>query len=190
MQIYFVILASLLAVAGNTPYIRDVLKNKVFPHPVSWLLWSIVSLVTFLGVWQKGGGIGSIPMLISELFTLTIFFISLKNGFKNVNRKDLYLLATALLGLIPWIITKDPTLSVLVVVAVDLVAFVPTITKTYKNPSSENHLLYGSNVIRHVLIILSLQAYNLATTSHSVTMLVLNIVMVYLIVFHIYAKNK
>ncbi|MBP6060837.1 MAG: hypothetical protein KA515_02465 [Candidatus Pacebacteria bacterium] len=181
IKIILVIIASLLAFAGNIPYLIDVAKGRVKPHPYTWFIWTIVSFVVFFGQLAKGAGLGAIPTAVSEGFTIIIFFFSLKYGFKNPPRIDKYFLALALLGLIPWFITKDPTISVITVVAIDLVAFVPTLRKTFFYPTSETPLLYGSNVLRHSLILSTLGAYNVATMLHSISMIITNSMMVFFI---------
>ncbi len=173
-----VVIAVLLAIVGNIPYLFDVVKGKIKPHPYTWLVWAIVSCVVFFGQVAKGAGIGAIPTLFSEIFTIIIFLFSLKYGFKNPPKRDKYFLLFALLGLIPWILTKDPTISVIIVVSIDLIAFIPTFYKTYCHPQSEAPLLYGSNVLRHSLILSTLGAYNIATMFHSIAMIVTNSIMV------------
>ncbi len=173
--------ASLLAVVGNIPYLIDVVKNKVKPHPYTWFVWSIVSCVVFFGQVAKGAGMGAIPTLVSEIFTIIIFLFSLKYGFKNPPKMHKYFLGLALLGLIPWFLTKDPTISVIVVVFIDLIAFLPTLHKTYCYPKSETSLLYGSNVLRHSLILGTLGAYNIATMLHSISMIITNSLMIFFI---------
>lgn len=182
MKETFAIVAALLAIVGNVPYLRDVIKGKIMPHAYTWLVWSIVSAVIFFGQISKGAGIGALPTLASEIFTIIIFFFSLKNGFKYTTRTDTYFLIIALLGLIPWYLTKDPTLSVIIVVAIDLVAFIPTLRKTARHPHSENASLYSMNAMRHFLALFSLQAYNIATTLHSIAMIITNTIMTFLIV--------
>jgi hypothetical protein len=140
-------------------------------------VWTIVSAVTFFGQLAKGGGIGSLPTGVAEGFTVIIFLFSLRYGFKHVTKTDTYFLIFALLGLIPWLVTKDPTVSVITVVTIDLIAFVPTIRKTWQHPKTENSLLYGMNVARHVLTLFSLRTYNIATTLHSFAMIVTNTLM-------------
>jgi len=178
IKIILVVIASLLAIVGNIHYLRDVIKGRVKPHPYTWFIWTIVSCVVFFGQVAKGAGIGAIPTAFAEVFTVIIFLYSLKYGFKNPPRIDKYFLALALLGLIPWFITKDPTISVIIVVLIDLVAFVPTLHKTYFHSQSETPILYGSNVLRHSLIISTLGAYNIATMLHSISMIITNSIMV------------
>src|SRR6185503_18220389 len=173
-----VIVASILAIIGNVPYLLDVIKGKVKPHPYTWFVWTIVSCVVFFGQVSKGAGLAAIPTAVAEIFTLIIFLFSLKYGFKNPPKADKYFLALALLGLIPWFITKDPTISVITVVAIDLIAFIPTLRKTYCHPKSETPLLYSANVLRHSLILSTLGSYNIATMLHSISMIITNSIMV------------
>jgi len=171
------IIASLLAIVGNVPYLRDIIKQKVQPHPYTWFVWSIVSCIIFFGQLAKGAGIGALPTAASEIFTIIIFFFSIRYGFKNIKLVDTIFLVIALLGIIPWIITKDPTVSVIIAVSIDLIAFIPTLRKTWKHPETETPLLYSMNVFRHILMLFSLKAYNIATTLHSIAMITSNTIM-------------
>lgn len=177
------IIAAVVAIGGNIPYIRDAINKRVIPHPYTWFVWSIVTGITLFGQIAKGAGIGALPTAVSWIFTLFIFVFSLRNGFKNVIKTDNYFLGGALLGLIPWVITKDPTISVVIAVGIDLIAFTPTIRKTWVHPETETPILYGANVLRHILTLFSLQSYNIATTLHSIAMIATNTVMTNIIVF-------
>lgn len=176
------IIAAMLAVVGNVPYLLDIIKKRVQPHPYTWFVWSIVSCIIFFGQLARGAGIGALPTAASEIFTIIIFFLSLQYGFKKIRRIDTYFLIIALVGIIPWILTKDPTISVIIAVSIDLTAFIPTIRKTWLNPETETPLLYSTNVLRHILMLFSLQAYNIATTLHSIVMITTNTLMAGMII--------
>jgi hypothetical protein len=182
IKIIIAIVASILAFVGNISYLKDTVHGKVKPHPYTWFIWSIVSMTTFFGGLAKGAGIGALPTGVAEGFTIIIFLFSLKYLFKrqvgHVRRIDNYFLAIALIGLIPWALTKDPTMSVVIVVAIDAIAFIPTLRKTWSHPDTEKPLLYSMNVARHILTLFSLGAYNVATTFHSFVMIGTNILMV------------
>lgn len=166
-----------LALVGNIPYLRDTLKAKIRPHPYTWFVWSIVSFVTFFGQLQKGAGFALIATGAAEVFTILIFIASLRFGFKHVRRIDSIFLVICLLGLIPWYVTSDPTISVVAVVFVDVMAYIPTLRKAYRHPDSENGILYWMNITRHILVLLALGNYNLVTMLHSISMIVTNSVM-------------
>jgi hypothetical protein len=179
---YIVLIASILAVIGNVPYLLDIVHKRIKPHPYTWFIWTIVSGVTFFGQVAGGGGVGAIPTAASEIFTLVIFLFSLQYGFKNIARTDTYFLIAAILGLIPWFLTNDPTLSVVIVVIIDVIAFIPTIRKTFAHPDTETPILYSMNVLRHILALFSLEAVNIATSFHSVMMIMTNSIMTAIIV--------
>jgi hypothetical protein len=181
MKEILAIVAAIMAFVGNISYLRDVFRGNVIPHPYTWFVWSIVSMTTFFGGLAKGAGIGALPTGIAEGFTIIIFIYSLKYVFQgkagHIRKIDNYFLLICLVGLVPWAITKDPTLSVVIVVIVDVIAFIPTLRKTWKNPKTEKPLLYQMNVSRHILTLFSLEAYNIATTFHSITMILTNSIM-------------
>lgn len=181
MKEVFAVVATILAIIGNTSYLKDVWRGRVQPHPYTWFVWSIVSMTTFFGGLAKGAGIGALPTGVAEGFTVIIFLFSLKYLFQgkagHIRMIDNYFLAICLLGLIPWAITKDPTISVVIVVLIDIVAFIPTLRKTWAHPRSEQPLLYEMNVARHILTLFSLQSYNVATTFHSIAMICINSIM-------------
>lgn len=180
-------LAAVLAIIGNIPYIADILRGRVKPHAYTWFVWTIVSGIIFFGQHAKGAGIGALPTAASEIFTLIIFLLSLKFGFKRITKTDTFFLLLALGGVIPWMFTSDPTVSVIVAVGIDLVAFIPTLRKTWLEPKTETPVLFASNVIRHILALFSLQAYNIATTLHSIAMILTNSLMT---IFLLRGKNK
>lgn len=168
------IIASVLAIVGNVPYLKDIINKRVQPHPYTWFIWSIVSCIIFFGQLARGAGIGALPTAASEIFTIIIFFFSIQYGFKNIKWVDTLFLIMALVGIIPWIITKDPTISVIIAVSIDLIAFIPTLRKTWLHPETETPILYSMNVLRHILMLFSLKAYNIATTLHSIVMITSN----------------
>lgn len=182
MKETFAAIAAILAIVGNIPYIVDIFKGRVQPHAYTWFVWTLVTAIVFFGQVAKGAGIGALPTAASGFFTLLIFLLSLKNGFKHATKTDTVFLVLALAGIFPWLITNDPTASVVIAVAIDLTAFIPTLRKTWLKPSTESPLLYGSNVLRHILALLSMQTYNIATTLHSIAMLTTNTAMTILLV--------
>lgn len=175
------IVAAIIAFVGNIPYLIDVIKKRVQPHPYTWLVWSLVSATTFFGAIAKGAGIGALPTGTAEIFTIIIFLFSLQYGFKHIKKIDTVFLFFCLAGFIPWILLKDPTISVIIVVTIDVIAFIPTLRKTWHKPETETPILYGANVLRHILTLFSLQAYNIATMLHSFVMIITNSFMTFLI---------
>lgn len=174
MKEIFALIAAIFAIAGGLPYLRDVLQRRIQPHPYTWLVGSTVSAINFFGMIVKGAGIGALPTAVSEGFTIIIFVFSLRYGFREIPKTDVIFLIIAVGGIFPWILTKDPTISIIIAVGIDLVSFIPTIRKTWRYPETETSSIYSMNVLRHILTLFSLETYNIATTLHSIAMIILN----------------
>lgn len=177
IKILFAFLAAFLAILGNVSYLVGMFKGRVRPHPYTWFVWSIISGTVFVGQVVKGAGWATLPFAVSEIFTIIIFLYSLKFGFRNIKRTDTYFLIAALLGIIPWFMTNDPTISVIIMVTIDLIAFIPTLSKAWNHPETESAALYSSNVARHSFALVALSSYNIATTFHSIAMIITNTIM-------------
>lgn len=190
MKETFAAVAAILAIAGNVPYVIAILRGRVKPHAYTWFVWTVVSAIVFFGQVSKGAGVGAIPTAAGEIFTLINFLLSLKYGYKEIRRIDTVFLVIALAGIVPWVLTNDATLSVIIAVGIDVIAFLPTIRKTWEEPSTESPILYSTNVVRHILALFSMQAYNIATTLHSIAMIVTNLTMTTLIFVRRERKTK
>jgi hypothetical protein len=79
---------------------------------------------------------------------------------------------------------------VIIAVGIDVTAFIPTLRKGWSEPKTETPVLYSMNVARHILALFSMQAYNIATTLHSIAMIVTNSVMTLLVIISGYRKKK
>lgn len=183
-------IAAVLALLAYIPYLRDLLKKKIQPHPYTWLLWSIVTGITLAGQLVSGAGVGALPTAVSEVMTVCIFVFALQFGFRNIAKVDNYYLVVALLGLIPWAITRNPTISVIIAVGIDLVAFAPTIHKTWHKPDSESATLYAANAVKHIFGLMALQSYNIATVLHPAAMILANTPMTLMILLKKPAKKR
>lgn len=170
-------IAAILAVIGNVPYLVDVVRGRVKPHAYTWFVWTVVSATVFFGQLIKGAGVGAIPTAAAEIFTLIIFLLSLKYGFKDIKRIDTVFLVLALAGIVSWALTRDPTISVAIAVGIDVIAFIPTLRKTWIEPRTEAPTLFAVNVVRHILALFALEAYNIATMLHSIAMIITNSIM-------------
>lgn len=175
------LIAVILTFVGIYPYIIDIFRNKTKPHMFTWIVWALVTFIAFLGQWQKGGGPGSWTTGVSGILTIFIALISLKKGTKDITKLDWLMFIGALLGIIPWLLTKDPTLSVVILTIIDVVAFVPTIRKTIKDPGSETFISYVIHAIRHGLSIIALASYNLATIIYPASVGIMNIIIIFII---------
>jgi len=178
---YFGVIAICLGLAAYTIYISDTLKNKIKPHAFSWLLWTLTTAVVFIAQWTKGGGSGSWSTGFTCVVCLAIGIISLFKYDKAYTLTDLLFIGVALLALIPWFFTKDPTASVILIASIDVLGYGPTIRKSYLYPKEEKARSFGLNSVKHLFSFLALQNYIVATWIYPASQIFMNALVVILL---------
>ena len=181
MKDAFAIISGILVIIGNLSYSIDIVRGRVKPHAYTWFVWSVVTGIVMVGQFTDGAGVGTIPTAVNELCTFANFILALKYGYRNISRVDTIYLVIALAGIAIWILTRDATASIILAVAIDLVAFIPTLRKAWLEPATEKPLLYSANIVRHIFAIASLEAYSIVTMLHSLAMIVTNSIMVFIL---------
>ena len=168
------LIASLLVFVGYAPYIRDTLKGKTKPHIYSWFIWGFVTLLIFFFQFNAGAGAGSWLTLSAGLVCILIFGLSLWHGTRDIKRLDTVFLILALFALGLWMITKQPLISVILLVAIDILGFIPTIRKSWNKPYTETLFTYGLNTFRFVIGIYALETLTVVTYLYPVAWLFAN----------------
>ncbi len=156
-------IAALLALFSSFLYIRDIFRGNTKPHIYTWLIWSIVTTIVFLGQWFSGGGPGSWATGVAAVVTIFTLFLALWGGYgtKDITNFDKVCLVLALIAILPWLIAKSILWSVILSTVIDLIAFFPTMRKTWYAPQSESLGSMYADVVKHSLSIFSMESYSL-----------------------------
>jgi hypothetical protein len=184
------ILTVLLSIIGHTPYIIDTYKKKTRPHVFSWLIVSIVTTIAFVAQLASGAGAGSWSTGITAIIVIIVAVLAVRNKNTEISFSDKVFFVLALLAIIPWYLTKNPTLSVIMVTILDACAFIPTLRKTLKDPESETFATYSINIIRHLLSLVAISTYNLTTILYPAYLLVLNVTITTVILNYRFKQKK
>lgn len=156
-------IAALLAFGSAYLYIIDIFRGNTKPHTYTWLIWTIVTLIAFLGQWVSGAGAGSWPTAVSAAVCIFVLVLSLKYGTTDITNFDTVCLALSLLSIIPWALTNNILLSVILASFTDVIGFLPTMRKTWHAPESESLGSMYFDAVKHGLSIASLQSYSVIT---------------------------
>lgn len=178
-------IAAILAFCSSYLYIRDIFRGNTKPHTYTWLIWSIVTAIAFLGQWVSGGGPGSWATGIAGLLTVATFVLSLnpKYGNKDISTFDKACLVLAILSILPWLLSKSVLWSVLFATFIDLIAFFPTMRKTWRAPQSESLGSMYFDALKHALSTVSMSRYSVVTLVYPLAVLLTKCVIIGEIIF-------
>ena len=159
------IIATVISMLALLPYIASTLRGRIRPHVMSWTIWGITTSIVFFAQREGGAGVGAWPIGFSAAVA---FFIA---AIAYTKRSDIRIASTdwlfflAALAAIPlWWVTNSPLSAVLLVTAIDVLGFGPTLRKSYAQPYSESLLFFYLIVLRNVLVLFALESYSATTT--------------------------
>lgn len=146
------------------PYLRGILQGKIKPHVFSWIIWGTTTFVVFLAQLKAQGGVGAWPIGVSGAITILIAISAyVKRADVAITKIDWLFFISALASLPLWYLTANPAWAVVILTAVDLLGFGPTIRKAYAHPHSESLPFFALFAARNGLVVLALESYSIAT---------------------------
>jgi len=158
------LIAVVLTFAAYVPYFRDILRGKTHPHVYSWSLWTLLTILII--ALQLLGKAGSATWVTAAagLMSLGVVFFSLKSGKKYITTSDTVVTVLSLIAIAFWVLAKQPIVSIVLVVIADMLAFIPTVRKSWNAPHTETLSLYVTNTIRFTLALLAVQNYTILSS--------------------------
>ena len=178
------LIAIAITFAAFIPYIREIFRGSVKPHIFSWVIWGATTLMIFLAQLEDHGGVGTWPIGVSAGITIFIAYLAyMKRADVTITRTDWLFFAVALLSLPLWYWTSDPLWAVVLLTAIDVAGFGPTVRKAYQFPYSESLLFFALFTLRNLLVMLALENLSVTTLLFPAAMLVICVFMITLIAY-------
>lgn len=175
------IIASIVAAGISLSYIYTIVRGKTRPHLYSVAMDALISTIVFAGAFTAGAGAGVWSLGVATVLVYVMVILCFKYGTKDVKPIDGVFALLALLSVIPWVLTKDPTLSVVLASLINLLSFIPAFRKTWNDPYSEPATIWGANALKHVISLPATSVFSVATVFYSLSVICLNIVFVAMI---------
>ncbi len=164
----------LLIFIGYAPYVFNILKGRTRPHVFSWFIWGLTTGIVYALQVSAGAGVGAWVTLCITLVLISVFFLSLKNGNKDIRKIDIVFFVSALIAIPVWLVVKQPVISIILLATIDMIGFAPTIRKSWNDPYSETLSLYTITTFRHGLTIFALEKLNFITLLYPVIWVIAN----------------
>ncbi len=175
----FVFLGMFIQLAGSFIYIKEIIKGKVKPNRMTWLLWAFAPMIAFAAQISEGAGLRSVQAFASGFGPLLIVIVSFatKKAYWRLKRSDYFFGLLSLLGLLLWFMTGEGILAIIFAIAADLFAGIPTIHKIYRHPDTENSAVFGLGIISSIITMLTITSWRFEEYGFSLYILLICIVL-------------
>jgi hypothetical protein len=98
------VLAALVGVAGNIPYLRDTFRRSTEPHRGTWLIWGVLAIVVCLSQRADGASWSLVMAATHVVLNTAIFVLAIRLGTGGVNATDTLMITVAAAGLAGWLL--------------------------------------------------------------------------------------
>ena len=168
-------LAVAIAIVAYAIYVWQTLRGETRPHPLSWLIFGILTGTGYLVQLDQAAGPGSWVMGITTVVCLLLCVMSFWKGERAFPWYEwAFLVAAAIIfGFYLW--SRQPALSAVLASAVNVLGFGPTLTKAWARPHSDSVTTFCLNGIKFVPSFFALDVISVATCALPATLVVANL---------------
>jgi hypothetical protein len=159
IQLMIGYVAGALALLQVVPYLLSILRGHAKPERATYAIWSTINLLASISYIAVGARTTVWVSLAYTLSAILVFALSFKFGMGGLNKFDLFCLVMAGAGIIVWLLTKDPALSLYYYIGIKLIGFLPTLKKAYKWPKTENALSWIMSAAASLLNLLAITSW-------------------------------
>lgn len=156
--------AVILTIVAYIPYYRDILRGKTRPHVYSWSLWGLLAVLIVALQITGGAGPAIWVTAAAGLLSFGVAILGLRLPNKDITRSDTVVAVLSIIAMVFWLGVDQPVIALILIIVADLLAFVPTVRKSWKNPYSETLSLYATNSLRFGLTLLAVENYTILST--------------------------
>lgn len=178
-------LSAVVTTIGFYPYIVQTAKKIVRPRLVTWGVWCVLAVVMTVSALIEGHTASAFLSFQGVVSCLLVFIFGWRSGSREVSRLDIFCLFGASIGIISLVALKNPSAALLVSIAVDGIAFIPTLYHGWRKPFEEGLACYVSNFGASALVIASaiISSAGFMGVIYPIYSIVFNIAMVLIVVF-------
>lgn len=133
------------------------IKGRAKPHRTTRFVLLLITTLGFLSLYATGDRVVVWFLGICSIQSLVMLIMSIKYGMGGWAKIDIICLVIALLGIVLWKETSNPTLALYTAVTADFVGMVPTLIKAYRLPHTEYWMPYILDLSSIILIVLAIQ---------------------------------
>ncbi len=115
------------------------IRNNYSPSTFSRIVWVLLSINSFIGVFLSNGSKSSI--LLAGIFligNIAMCVVSFWKGTRTIGRLEYFSLALLLISLVIWIVFYAPLINLIISLLAHFIGGIPTYKKIWVNPKSES----------------------------------------------------
>lgn len=175
MKTFLIILVYILLIGPALFYIKDIIKGKSKPSKSTRIIYFTITLTTFLQQYDLKVGDSKHLMLAEFSLSCLLLCFAFWKGVGGLKKLDIICYILFIITFIIWKSFDNTLLALFFSLMIDVIGTVPTIYKTYKDPSSETPIFWGIGSFAPIVGFLIQPEYTVAAIAVPLYLLVINL---------------
>jgi|SRR6185312_1134310 len=175
LKLFLGTLSVLISIPAYAIYIRETIKKDgIQPHPFSWLLWGFVTTIAALAQHAEDGGPGLWVTAFTAVICFLIGILTLSKNDWHFSKSDWTALIVGTIAALLYAFQRNATAAAVLATIADVIAYKPTVTKGWIDPSTETPTSFLLNSMKFIPALAALNSYSIATSLYPATLVVVN----------------
>jgi hypothetical protein len=167
-------LAVVITLVAYGIYVWQTLRGEARPHPLSWLIFGILTGTAYLVQLDEAAGPGSWVMGITAIVCLLLCLMSFWRGERAFPWYEWAFLFAAAVIFVFYLWSHEPTISAVLAALVSVLGFGPTVTKAWRRPHSDSITTFALNSIKFIPAFFAMDNLTVATCVMPAALVVAN----------------
>lgn len=182
IRFYLGILAGVISFIAYLIYFVSILRGESKPNRVTWWIWTFMGAILALSYYYSGAKNTIWAPIVEFIGPFITALLSIKYGEGGmVDKTDIICLAGGIISILLWIVTGNPVLALILNLAIDQFALIPTIKKSYLRPEGENFWAWFGTCLGDFMNILAIEKFTFAIVVYPVWMFIDDLIIVSLL---------
>lgn len=173
-KVFLWLLSVLIVIISNIIYFISIFKWQTKPHTLSFFIWTLSLAIVYLWQVYDNSWAWSYLTLAFTILCFIIFILSFKYWIRNITLWNKLSILWIIIAIIIWWLTNSPLISIIILVIIDWIWYLPTIQKLKTMPYSENLISWWLGAISFVISIFAIDNFSIITVIYPFVMAILN----------------
>jgi len=156
-------------------YVWKTFRAHARPHPLSWLIFGVLSATGFLIQLDQSAGAGSWVMGVTAAVCFMLCLIGFWQGERTFPWYEWAFLAAAAIVFAFYLWSQQPAASAILASIVNVLGFGPTLTKAWSRPHSDSASTFMLNGLKFVPSLFAMDNVTVATCVLPASLVVTNL---------------
>ncbi len=174
------LVATIIGMLGAIPYIHDTFRRKTKPHRVAWLIFLVLSVVSFASQFALGAraSLFFYGWFVANNVIIVALSLRKNGGYGDASTINVVCFCLAIASVVLWKMTNAPLTALICVLIADGIGSMLIVIKAYKHPNSETLVMWVLGILACFLNIIAVGSTKFALLAAPVEIFLFNVAIV------------